>query len=88
MSHYRIPLRLLQPKPGDVKSKVQRIAYVNSDAIRRHFGDLTAAFLAPFARYFEPGPEGRVPGWNSEEFLFGLRSGQLQLAGQQVLMER
>ncbi|KAG2431226.1 hypothetical protein HXX76_009754 [Chlamydomonas incerta] len=66
--------RLLRPAPGDVKSKVARIAFVNSDNIRRHFAELTTAFLAPFGRYFEPGPDGRVPGWNSEEFLFRLRS--------------
>ncbi|PNW73482.1 hypothetical protein CHLRE_14g633500v5 [Chlamydomonas reinhardtii] len=66
--------RLLRPAPGDVKSKVARIAFVNSDNIRRHFAELTSAFLSPFSRYFEPGPDGRVPGWNSEEFLFRLRS--------------
>ncbi|PNH05508.1 hypothetical protein TSOC_008225, partial [Tetrabaena socialis] len=46
-----------------------------TNEMKRHFAELTTAFLSPFARYFEPGADGRVPGWNSEEFLFGLRSG-------------
>ncbi|GIL57407.1 hypothetical protein Vafri_12586 [Volvox africanus] len=80
--------KLMLPKPGDVKSKVARIAFVNSDLIRRHFAELTTAFLAPFSRYFEPDPanDGRVPGWNSEEFLFGLRSGGVPLP--QPLLDR
>ncbi|GFR44311.1 hypothetical protein Agub_g5434, partial [Astrephomene gubernaculifera] len=79
--------RLLQPKPGDVKSKVARIALVNSDAIRRHFSELTTAFLSPFNRYFEAeGGSGRVPGWNSSEFTFALRSGELAIP--QQLLDR
>ncbi|KXZ45966.1 hypothetical protein GPECTOR_49g550 [Gonium pectorale] len=78
--------KLLVPKPGDVKSKVARIAFVNSDTIRRHFAELTAAFLSPFGRYFEADAEGRVPGWNSEEFLFGLRAGEVALP--QQLLDR
>ncbi|GIL89700.1 hypothetical protein Vretimale_16639 [Volvox reticuliferus] len=80
--------KLILPKPGDVKSRVARIAFVNSDVIRRHFAELTTAFLAPFLRYFEPDPtnDGRVPGWNSEEFLFGLRSGGVPLP--QPLLDR
>ncbi|KAG2489782.1 hypothetical protein HYH03_011732 [Edaphochlamys debaryana] len=78
--------KLLAPKAGDVKSKVARIAFANSDHLRRHFQELTAAFLSPFGRYFEPDTDGRVPGWNSEEFLFGLRSGADPLPP--VLLER
>lgn len=48
--HYPCCHRLLQPKTNDIKSKVTRIAFVNSEAIRKHFFELTSAFLAPFNR--------------------------------------
>eukprot|EP00798_Chlamydomonas_sp_ICE-L_P022159 gene22159-29224_t len=66
--------RLLKPKPSDIKSKLSRIAFVNSDAIRRHFFDLTTALLLPFDRYFEIRSDGKLPQWNPEEFLFSVRS--------------
>ncbi|KAJ9515796.1 hypothetical protein QJQ45_008693, partial [Haematococcus lacustris] len=40
--------RLLVPKPGDIRSKLARVSYVNSEALRRHFHDLTLALLQPF----------------------------------------
>ncbi len=33
-----------------------------------------AAFLQPFGRYFEPGPDGHLPPWDEQEFLFTIRS--------------
>eukprot|EP00775_Hariotina_reticulata_P002636 gene2636-2937_t len=40
-----------------------------SRAFKRHFAELTAAFLAPFGRYFQPGLSGMVPRWEPEDFL-------------------
>eukprot|EP00195_Chlamydomonas_chlamydogama_P012460 CAMPEP_0202914128 /NCGR_PEP_ID=MMETSP1392-20130828/62304_1 /ASSEMBLY_ACC=CAM_ASM_000868 /TAXON_ID=225041 /ORGANISM="Chlamydomonas chlamydogama, Strain SAG 11-48b" /LENGTH=649 /DNA_ID=CAMNT_0049605655 /DNA_START=669 /DNA_END=2618 /DNA_ORIENTATION=+ len=77
-------LRLLQPKANDIKSKLARISFVNSEAIRKHFFELTTALLAPFARYFEPGPDGFVPRWNEEGFLFTARA----LKHAPILIER
>uniref|UniRef100_A0A383W295 UDENN domain-containing protein n=1 Tax=Tetradesmus obliquus TaxID=3088 RepID=A0A383W295_TETOB len=45
--------------------------------LRRHFGELTAAFLAPFQRYFEPGANGMVPRWCPQHFLASLKSAGL-----------
>lgn len=33
-----------------MRSKLARIAAVNSEALRRHFQELTVALLTPFAR--------------------------------------
>ncbi len=42
-----------------------RRAAQHSRVLRRHFQELTGAFLAPFRPYFEPGPDGvvRVHRW-------------------------
>ncbi|WIA20426.1 hypothetical protein OEZ85_004839 [Tetradesmus obliquus] len=48
--------------------------------LRRHFGELTAAFLAPFQRYFEPGANGMVPRWCPQHFLASLKSAGLSPA--------
>ncbi|KAI8467504.1 MAG: hypothetical protein J3K34DRAFT_481120 [Monoraphidium minutum] len=41
--------------------------------LRRHFWELTATFLAPFQRYFEPGPAGTVPRWDPAAFISSLQ---------------
>lgn len=47
----------------DPPEKKARAAAANSAALRRHFGELTTAFLLPFAPYISPElpPEGDGP---------------------------
>lgn len=46
--------RLLTCRPEDGPEKTQRAAAANSAALRRHFAELTTAFLAPFDALFQP----------------------------------
>ncbi|KAF5830086.1 hypothetical protein DUNSADRAFT_15047 [Dunaliella salina] len=73
---HKLLARLLQPKPGDIKSKVARIAFVNNGAIHRHFHDLTTGLLQPLQRYIELGPDGWLPVWDPEAFLQHLKATQ------------
>jgi hypothetical protein len=56
-------IRLLKPQKGDGPSRLASLASTNSDALRAHFRQLTAAFLEPFDRFMMPAapPEGRPP---------------------------
>lgn len=45
--------RLLPSRPEDGPEKAARAAEANSAALRRHFAELTAAFLAPFSSLFQ-----------------------------------
>ncbi|DBA96088.1 TPA: hypothetical protein ACH3X1_001584 [Trebouxia sp. C0004] len=61
--------RLVKAAPTDSSTKAARMATLNSQAIRKHFVELTSAMLLPFAPYCHPvGP----PGWPT--------SGQLGVA--------
>lgn len=55
--------RLLPINTEDSPEKRVRSAAANSAALRRHFGELTTAFLLPFAPYVSPQlpPEGDGP---------------------------
>jgi hypothetical protein len=55
--------RLLWAGPGDGPERQSRLAKANSTELRRHFWQLTAALLAPFAPYLQPvlPPEGSGP---------------------------
>ena len=46
--------RLIKAAPTDSSIKAARMATVNSQAIRRHFVELTRALLMPFAPYCHP----------------------------------
>jgi hypothetical protein len=45
--------RLLPTRPEDGPEKARRAADANSAALRRHFAQLTAAFLQPFIALFQ-----------------------------------
>ena len=46
---------------------VDRGGIAASKAMRRHFAELTSAFLEPFRVYFEPGEDGLVSGcWEGQ----------------------
>jgi hypothetical protein len=49
-----------QGQGGLYRSESGLPAGAASRQLRRHFAELTAAFLAPFLRYFEPGANGMV----------------------------
>jgi hypothetical protein len=55
--------RLLRPTSHDPPGRSSRLAAANSAALRQHFGELTSAFLAPFAAFWQPTPPppGTVP---------------------------
>ncbi len=55
--------RLLPVKEDDPPEKKARVAAANSTALRRHFGDLSTAFLAPFEPFISPQlpPDGDHP---------------------------
>ncbi|CAL8466888.1 g6424 [Coccomyxa elongata] len=57
--------RLLRPTSQDAPGRSSRLAAANSAALRQHFGELTCAFLAPFAAFWQPTPpppgNGPVP---------------------------
>ncbi len=63
--------RLIKAAPTDSSMKAARMATLNSQAIRKHFVELTSAMLMPFAPYCHPvgppaeaasGQLGAVPG--------------------------
>lgn len=69
--------------------KVARVAAVNSQAVRKHFVELTGAMLTPFAPYCQPaGPQfgiapapgqepPRLAAFSHAEFIERLQSSQL-----------
>ena len=60
--HRQLCFRLLKPKPTDNPVRIAKMANANSDALRSHFRQLTAALLEPFESYFipTPPPPGRL----------------------------
>ena len=62
--------RLLPVREDDPSEKKARVAAANSTALRRHFGELSTAFLLPFEPFIspqlppgdnEPVPQGAPP---------------------------
>ena len=80
--------RLLRPSAQEAPGRAARLAAANSGVLRAHFGELTAALLAPFAGFFQPTPppagEGPIPSagpphlppFSHADFLDGLAAPQ------------
>lgn len=88
--------RLIKASPTDSSIKAARMATLNSQAIRKHFVEVTSAMLMPFAPYCHPvgppaqavsGQLGVPPGQAStspSSGQSGVAQGQLGAAAQQV----